>query len=181
MKRGLSKQQKESLDNKIVFASSAMFLYAMLLMFVQKMSNDVITISGAQAFIEILRWAALAGAMICAAWSAYKEKKSFFIYCAMCLFIFLSTTVIKFCTAMGSASAYFIVYTALAVMFVLLQVFYALKVRNMFDKKSARVAFTAVCIAAAAGFTAISVININTMLLPDFMKNMQAGILDILR
>ena len=35
MKSKLNKQQKESLDNRIVFVSSAMFLYAMLLMFIQ--------------------------------------------------------------------------------------------------------------------------------------------------
>ncbi len=176
MKTRLSKQQKESLDNKIVFVSVAIFLYAMLLIFVQKMATDPLTINGALAFIDILRWAALVGAMGCAAWSAYKEKKSFFIYCAMCLFIFLSTTVLKFCTQKGSASAYLIVYAALIALFVLVQVFYAFRVRGLFAKKSVKVIFIVVCALAAAGLTAVSIVNINAVFLPDFLKVIQVKI-----
>ncbi len=169
MKNGLTKQQKESLNNRIVFVSVAMFLYAMLLVFIQKMSTDPITINGALAFIDILRWVALIGAMGCAAWSAYKEKKRFFIYCAMCLFVFLSTTVLKFCTARSSAFAYLIVYAALVVMFVLVQIYCALKIRGIFDEKKVKNIFVIVCAVLAAAFVVLSIININEVFLPDFM------------
>ena len=78
MNNRLTKQEKESLDNRIVFSSVALILYALLLAFVQRMSSSPVTVNGALAFVEILRWIALAGAMGCAAWSAYKEKKGFF-------------------------------------------------------------------------------------------------------
>lgn len=178
MKSRLNKQQKESLDNRIVFVSSAMFLYAMLLMFIQKMSTDPITVNGALAFIEILRWTALVGAMGCAAWSAYKEKRSFFVYCAMCLFVFLSTTVLKFCTHKSSDFAYVINYGALIVIFVLVQIFRALKVSGALDNKKIKVAFTVVCAVVAVGLAAFSVININSLFLPDFLIGLQAKLLN---
>ncbi len=179
MKNRISKQQKESFDNKIVFVSSAVFLYAMLLMFIQKMSADAITISGAFAFIEILRWVALIGAMGCAAWSAYKEKKSFFIYCAMCLFIFLSTTVLKFCTERSSNFAYYINYATLAALFVMVQVFGILYVRGLFEKKAVKAVFVTVSIIGVIGVVLISVLNINSVFLPDFLVNIQSKILGI--
>ena len=166
MKNGLSKQEKESLDNKIVFASSATFLYAMLLAFVQRMSSEAVTVSGALAFIQILRWVSLAGAMACAAWSAYKEKKGFFVYCAVCLFIFLSTTVLLYCTHHGSNSAYLINYAALAVIFVLCQVYYALVVKGLIHRKMFRNIFVAVCVVAFVAFAVVSILNVNRIILP---------------
>ncbi len=177
MKNGLNKQQKESLDNRIVFVSSAIFLYALLLMFIQKMSTDPITVNGALAFIEILRWVALAGAMSCAAWSAYKEKKSFFVYCAMCLFVFLSTTVLKFCTQRSSDFAYYINYSSLIVLFVFVQIFRALKVNGSLENKKVKIAFIVVCALAALGITVLSVININSIFLPEFLTGIQKNIL----
>ncbi len=167
MKHNLTKQEKEKLDNRIVFTSSAVFLYAMLLSFVQGMSSSAVTVEGALAFREYLRWAALAGAMICAAWSAYKENKGFFLYCATCLFVFLSTTVLKFCTKRSADFAYFINYVALVVVFVLAQVYFALKVRGMFEKKAVKITFIAVCVAAIAAFAVIAILNINPVF---FMK-----------
>ncbi len=161
MKTKLTKQEQESLDNKIVFSSAAIFLYALLLAFVQKMSASSTTVNGAFAFIKIIWWAALAGAMICAWWAAYKEKRSFFYYCATCIFVFLSTTVLRYCTGRSSHVPYLINYVALIAMFVLVQAYYFLKVRGIFEKKLIRILFFAACGVAALVLTVISVLNIN--------------------
>ena len=79
MKNNLTKQDKEKLDNRMVLITSVIFAYAILLLFVQRMALSTLTVNGAIAFLEILRWVSLGGAMACAAWSAYKEKRGFFI------------------------------------------------------------------------------------------------------
>lgn len=157
MKNKISKQEKERLDNKIVFFSSVTFLYALLLLFIQRMSADSMTVNGALAFIEILRWAALGGAMLCAAWSAYKEKKGFFLYCAMCIYVFFSTTVIRYCTSRGSARPYLINYAALVAVFVMAQIYYALKVRGKFENKLVRGLFLGASALLIAAFAAVSI------------------------
>ena len=178
MKSNLTKQEKEHLDNKIVFVSSAIFLYAMLLAFVQQMSLSVHTVNGALAFIKLLKYVALVGAMGCAAWSAYREKKSFFVYCVMCIFIFFSTTVIQVSTA--RISPYVINYVLLAAMFVLTQVFYAIKIRSGFEKKGVKIAFIIACAAILVAFAVVVVININQVFLPEFMVNVQNKIFGLL-
>ena len=145
MKTKLNKQEKEKLDSKIVFLSSIIILYALLLLFIQRMSMFSITVNGAIAFVEILRWASLAGAMACAAWSAYKEKKGFFLYCVVCIFVFLSTTVLLFCTKRSSNAAYLLNYGALIAAFVMTQVYYVLKSSNRFQNKIAKNIFIALC------------------------------------
>lgn len=157
MKNKISKQEKERLDNKIVFFSSVTFLYALLLLFIQRMSADSMTVNGALAFIEILRWAALGGAMLCAAWSAYKEKKGFFLYCAMCIYVFFSTTIIRYCTSRGSIRPYLINYAALVAVFVMAQIYYALKVRGKFENKLARNLFLCASALLIALFAAVSI------------------------
>ena len=129
MNNKLTKQEKEKLSNKTVFFSSVTISYAILLLFIQKMSMSSLTVNGAVSLISLLHWCSLCGAMGCAAWSAYKEKKGFFLYCAMCIFVFFSTTVLK---NVSDTRAYPINYIALAVAFVMAQVYYALKVRNKF-------------------------------------------------
>ena len=118
MNNRLTKQEKEKLSNKTVFFSSVTISYALLLLFIQKMASYSLTVSGAVSLISILRWGALCGAMGCAAWSAYKEKKGFFLYCAMCIFVFFSTTVLIF---VSDNRAYPANYAALAVEFVIAQ------------------------------------------------------------
>lgn len=144
MKHKLCKQDKELLDNRIVLISSITFLYAILLVFIQKMAESSLTVNGALAFIQIVRWVALAGALICAAWSAYKEKRSFFIYCGICIYIFLSTTILLYCGRHGKA--YYINYLAIGLAFVMTQVYYVLKAKCKFEKKLVRTLFLAVCI-----------------------------------
>ena len=161
MKHRLTKQEKENLENRIVFASAAIFLYALLLAFIQKMAASSSTVSGALAFIEILWWASLAGAMLCAWWGAYKEKKSFFFYCAACLFIFLSTTVLRFCTGRSSRVPFLINYLALIAMFFLIQIFRFLKVKGWFENKKVKMAFFGVCALALVVLAVISIMNIN--------------------
>ena len=159
MKNKLSKQEKERLNNKVVFFSSVTILYALLLMFIQKMSTDPMTVNGALAFIELLRWVALVGAMCCAAWSAYKEKKGFFIYCICCIMIFLSTTVIRYCTKYGSYKPYYINYLALGVIFVISQVYYFLKLHNKFESKVVTNIFSGACALIFAAFAVVSLLN----------------------
>ncbi len=161
MKNGLSKQEKESLDNKIVFTTSAIVLYAILLAFIQQMSQSPVTVNGALAFMKILKWVSLAGAMVCAAWSAYKEKKSVFIYCATCLYIFISATTIKYCTKISSDFPYVLNYIMLAVVFVLVQLYYFSKTKGLLNKKPVKVAFAAACIIAALAYAVICALNIN--------------------
>lgn len=143
MKDKISKQEKENLSSKIVLISSLIILYAILLIFVQQMMQSSITVNGAVAFIEIIRWFSLGGAMLCAAWSAYKENKGFFIYCAICVFIFLSTTVILYCGKHNHA--FLINFFSLAVIFIITNIYYALKIHHFLDKKIIKFIYYAVC------------------------------------
>ena len=129
MNNKLTKQEKEKLSNKTVFFSSVTISYAILLLFIQKMSMSSLTVNGAVSLISLLHWCSLCGAMGSAAWSAYKEKKGFFLYCAMCIFVFFSTLVLK---NVSDTRAYPINYIALAIAFIMAQIYYALKVRNKF-------------------------------------------------
>lgn len=142
MKNKLTRQEKEKLGNKTVFFSSVTLSYALLLLFIQKMASSTMTVNGAVSLISLLRWSSLCGAMACAAWSAYKEKKGFFLYCAMCIFVFFSTTVLIF---VNDSRAYPINYLALAAAFVMAQIYYALKIRGRFEGPIKN-AFIAVCV-----------------------------------
>lgn len=126
----LTKQEKEHLSNKIVLLSSFAILYGMLLLFFQKMCYNTETVIGALEFMGYLKWGALIVAMGCAAWSAYKEKKDCYIYCAMSLFIFISLYSIL---DMGQADhAYKINFVALFIAFLLVQAYYILRAKNKF-------------------------------------------------
>ncbi len=130
MRNKITKQEKERLGNKLVFFSSVTISYALLLLFIQKMASSDLTVSGALSLISLLRWTSLCGAMACAAWSAYKEKKGFFLYCAMCIFVFFSTTVLLF---MDAPKAFPINYIALAIAFVMAQIYYTLRIKGKFS------------------------------------------------
>lgn len=146
MKDELRKQEREKLDNKIVFLSSIIIIYAILLLFIERMASSSMTVTGALAFIQILRWSALCGAMACAAWSAYKENFGFFIYCGICIYIFFSTTTLLYCGNHGKA--YLINYGALVIAFIFNQVYSVLKKRNKFENKTIKALFIAACILA---------------------------------
>ena len=158
MKNNARKQELEKLDNKIVFLSSVIIIYAILLLFIQKMAENSLTVTGALAFIQILRWTALGGAMACAAWSAYKENFGFFIYCGICLYAFLSTTILLYCGNHGKA--YLINYGALIMAFILNQVYSVLKRKKLFEKKAVKIIFLAVCILAALLVAAVSIAQV---------------------
>ncbi len=130
MRNKITRQEKERLGNKLVFFSSVTISYAILLLFIQKMAASSLTVNGAISLISLLRWTSLCGAMACAAWSAYKEKKGFFLYCAMCIFVFFSTTVLLFADA---ARSYPINYVALAAAFVMAQFYYTLRMKGKFN------------------------------------------------
>ncbi len=139
------KESAEQLSNSIVTLTAVIILYALLLLFLQKMSENTATILGAVAFEQILFWGGIIGAMVCAAIGAYKEKKGFFIYCGIFVYIFWSMTVIQYCGAMGSDKAYLLVYISLAVAFVIVQLYGILVGRGkMYSKR----AFTVFSVAA---------------------------------
>ena len=129
MKNKINKQEKERLGNKMIFFSSVTLSYALLLLFIQKMASSSMTVNGAISLISLLRWVSLCGAMGCAAWSAYKEKKGFFLYCAMCIFVFFSTTILLFVNASRS---YPINYVALVLAFIMAQIYYTLRIKGAF-------------------------------------------------
>ena len=149
MNNKLTKQEKEKLGNKTIFFSSVTLSYALLLLFIQKMASSSLTVNGALSLITLLRWSSLCGAMACAAWSAYKEKKGFFLYCAMCIFVFFSTTVLLF---VNSSRSYPVNYASLIIAFIMAQIYYALKIRGMFNGlvKKIFIAVSFVSIAALA-------------------------------
>ena len=130
MKNKLTKQEKERLGNKMVFFSSVTLSYALLLLFIQRMASSSLTVNGAISLISLLRWTSLCGAMGCAAWSAYKEKKGFFLYCAMCIFVFFSTTILLFVNA---SKSFPINYAALFVAFIMAQIYYTLRIKGKFE------------------------------------------------
>jgi len=126
----LTKQEKESLSNKVVLLSSFAILYAMLLLFFQKMTHNVETVNGALEFMGYLKWGALVVAMACAAWSAYKEKKGYYLYSAMSLVVFMSLYSIL---DMARADhAYKLNFIALAIAVVMIHIYYHLKANSKF-------------------------------------------------
>ena len=112
----LNKQEKEKLSNRIVLLSSFTILYGMLLLFFERMCSYSATVLGALTFMEYLMWGSLLGAMGCAAWSAYKEKKGYYLYSGMLL-------------------AYLLCYMALAAAFIMAQVYNVLKASGKFAGK----------------------------------------------
>ncbi len=158
MKNNVRKQELEKLDNKIVFLTSVILIYAILLIFIQKMAENSMTVTGALAFIQILRWTALGGAMVCAAWSAYKENFGFFIYCGICLYVFLSTTILLYCGNHGKA--YLINYGALVIAFIFNQIYSILKRKNLFEKKIVKIGFLIACVLAALLVAAVSIAQV---------------------
>ena len=146
MKNNLTKQDIEKLSNKTVFFSSVTILYAMLVLFIRKMSFYSGTVNGALAFMQLLMWVSLIGAMVCAAWSAYKEKKGYYLYSGMFLFVSVSMLIIRYLPDLPDNRAYAVVFAALAAAFVLAQIYYALKVRGKFEKGPAKIIFIAVCV-----------------------------------
>lgn len=157
MKNQIGKQEREQLGNRIVLISSVTFLYGLLLLFIQKMAESSMTVNGALAFIQILRWVSLAGAMLCAAWSAYKEKRAFFIYCGMCIFVFLSTTVLLYCGQHNKA--FLLNYLALFIVFVMAQVYYAVKVYTSPKNKTAAAIFWIACLLLTLAVAVLCIIQ----------------------
>ncbi len=164
MKNKVTKQEKERLGNKLAFFTSATALYALLLLFIQEMASSTMTVNGAISLISLLRWASICGAMACAAWSAYKEKKGFFLYCAMCIFVFFSTTVLLF---LDASKSYPINYIALAVAFVMSIFYYNFKIKGTFNgtikKVFVTIAFIECAIIVAASIYFIPEVIWNTI------------------
>ena len=131
----LNKQEKEKLSNRIVLLSSFTILYGMLLLFFERMCSYSATVLGALTFMEYLMWGSLLGAMGCAAWSAYKEKKGYYLYSGMLLFVFLSMLVVLKINSLPDNRAYLLCYMALAAAFIMAQVYNVLKASGKFAGK----------------------------------------------
>lgn len=164
-KNNINKKSKDSIEqsraaadrraNQLVTLTSVTILYALLLLFLQRMSRSTETIQGAQAFIQILFWGSIVGAMVCAAWGAYKENKNLFTYCGVFVYILWSMTVVQYCGNMGSGKAYTLVYLSLLVIFILTQVYGALIGKGQISRRAMTafivvtiVLFVLFCIAA---------------------------------
>jgi hypothetical protein len=155
MKNSLSKQEKERLSNKTVLFTTCVLLYALLLLFIEKMISNSATVLGALSLISIVRWTALGGAMLCAIWSAYKEKKGFYLYCGMCLYVFLTSFTIQF---IHRDVSFFLNYVALGVAFVFGQAYYYLKVAGLLNRgKKMRIIYFALCALAIAAIAGVFV------------------------
>ena len=155
MKTHFSKQEKERLSNKSVLFTTCVLLYALLLLFIEKMISHSATVLGALSLISIVRWAALGGDMLCAIWSAYKEKKGFYLYCGMCLYVFLTSFTIQF---IQPGVSFFLNYVALGVAFVFGQAYYYLKVAGLLERgKKMRVIYFILCVLAIAAIAGVFV------------------------
>lgn len=140
-----AQNKNEQLSNRVVMLTAMTILYAMLLLFLQSMSKSTVTVLGAQAFVQILFWGSIVGAMVCAALGAYKEKKNLFTYSGMFVYILWSMIVIQYCGIMGTDKAYGLVYISLAAVFVMIQIYSFLAGRENQGKKG-MVVFTIACI-----------------------------------
>lgn len=154
MKKNITQQEK--INNRIVLLSSFIILYALLLMFFRRMTSSSTTVLGAITFMEFLKWASLVGAMVCAAWCAYKDRKGYYLYTGMCLYVFLSMQIIRSNPLNDDNKAYAICYVGLAVAFVLTQAYSILSSKRKFSG-GWKIAFLAVL------FSSIIVLAVATM------------------
>ena len=151
-----SRAEAERLSNRIFTVIVITILYALLVFLLQTMSFNITTVNGAQAFIQILFWGSIVGAMVCAAIGAYKEKKSLFTYCGIFLYILWSMVVIQFCGVMGAIKAYILVYLSLAVILVMALVFSVLVEKGKMEKR-AKTVFVGIAIAFFVIFCLIAI------------------------
>ncbi len=151
------RQESERFSDKAVLLSTFIILYVFLLMLLQRMSQSTLTVVGANAFTNILFGVSIAGAMICAAWAAYKERKGMLTYCGVFVFILWSTVVIKFCGHPAS-SAYALIYAGLAAAFVYIQVYYGLLAAGKANTKKSKLILWIVGGVIIAVFAAASIL-----------------------
>lgn len=157
-KNSEAKEKSEQLSNRSVMLTTMTVLYAMLLLFLQRMSKSSVTVLGAQAFIQILFWGSIVGAMVCAALGAYKEKKTLFTYSGMFVYILWSMIVIQYCGIMGADKAYALVYASIVVVFVMIQLYSFLAGKGSFENnKKTLVIFTTVSIVLFVVFCILAV------------------------
>ena len=154
MKKDIAKQER--ISNRIVILSSFIILYALLLMFFRRMTSSPATVLGAITFMDFLKWASLISAMVCAAWCAYKDRKGYYLYCGMFLYIFLSMQIIRSNPLGDDRKSYAIAYVGLAVAFVLTQIYSVLISKRKFQG-GWKIAFL------AATFSSIALLAVATM------------------
>ncbi len=147
------RSDEERLSDKAVLLTALTILYAFLLLFLQRMSMSSTTVLGAQAFIEILFWGSIIGAMACAAWGAYREKRGMFTYSGVFVYIRWSTAVIQYCGNMGSSRAYTLVYVSLVIAFALVQLYFGLLSAGKLGTKRGKTVFTASAALLFVAFT----------------------------
>lgn len=129
----------ERMSDKAVLLSALTILYGILLLFLQNMGYSMATVSGAVTFVCILFWGSIAGAMLFAALSVYRERWGLLLYCGIFLYVFWTTAVIRFTG--NWAHAYAIVYISLFAVFVLVHVNIWLRTSGRYEKRPVRLAF----------------------------------------
>ncbi len=147
------RNETDRLSDKAVLLTALTILYAFLLLFLQWMSRDIITIPGAMAFTKILFWGSIIGAMACAAWGAYREKKAMFLYSGIFVYILWSMAVILRCGNMGADKAYALVYLSLIAAFILIQLYFGLRSSGKMQSKKSKIIFTVVSVLIFIAFT----------------------------
>lgn len=143
--RATRRREAERLSDKAVLITALAILYGVLLLFLQSMGKNPVNVNGALSFLQILRWVSIAGGIIFAALSVYKERRGLMLYCGMFVYIIWSVTVILNTTAWDKS--YAIVYVSLLLAIILTHVNIWLRTSGRFERTAPRVIFAAVSIA----------------------------------
>lgn len=88
------RREKERLSERAVLITALAILYAVLLLFLQNMGRNSYTAQGAWTFEHILFWGSMIGAIFCAVWGAYKERRSMMLYSGIFLFVLWTMAII---------------------------------------------------------------------------------------
>lgn len=143
VQRAERRREAERLSDKAVLVTALAILYGVLLLFLQSMGKSDL-VNGAIGFLKILRWVSIAGGIIFAAFSVYKERRGLMLYCGMFVYIIWSVTVILNTTVWDKSFA--IVYVSLLAAIILTHVNIWLRTSGRFERMAPRVTFAAIAI-----------------------------------
>lgn len=145
----------ERMSDKAVLLSALIILYGILLLFLNRMSNEIATVQGAVTFVKILFWCGIAGAMIFAALAVYRERRGLLLYSGIFGYVFWTTALLLFTG--NWAQAFVIVYVSLCAAFILVHVNIWLRISGRYEKRHVRVIFTVVAVAIFVILTLVAV------------------------
>lgn len=165
--------RNERLTDKAVLLSALIILYGILILFLQSMGYNSLTVSGAVTFVRILFWGSIVGAMIFAALAVYRERRELMLYSGIFIYILWTTTVLL---RTGNWNyAFTIVYISLVAAFILVHVNIWLRKSGRFEKLAPRVIFV---IVAALVLAALSLVSLSLRI--GIMQNMYYNITSML-